>query len=162
VLFRSRADWMAALALVLRHHGFALVPDARLWSLTEWGSRPLIEALSTHCGIEDRSGSMAAQLWNVFLMRGCQSSSLLPPAVRLVRGLRPSSSRILIDSDFPLEFVEVVLGRFRLDGCTVVAMPLPARHGARRTPVASSAATTLALSRAAAATHGRGPMQDAA
>lgn len=123
-LVDMRPDLLAALNIVLRCHGYLPVTSSRFCKLPEWEPSALVDTLASNSefpGIAHRSRLIAVQLWNVFLMRECQSSALMPQAAATIRQLESTATRILVKSAYPVAFAQAVLERFRLERCAVVS-----------------------------------------
>ena len=122
-LVDMRPDMRAALNIVLGCHGHSPVPNSQIWELADWNPSALVHALmrdSQYYEIADRSDLIAIQLWNVFLMRECQSSALMPQAARVIGAYQSAANRIPVTSSYPVDFAQAVLERFHLAQCTVI------------------------------------------
>lgn len=122
-LVDMRPDLLAALNIVLRCHGYPPVSNSQFRGSAESGPSALVDTFigdSEYPGIAERSDLIARQLWNVFLMRECQSSALMPKAAASIRTLEAAGTKIRVKSFYPVDFAQAVLERFQLAQCTVV------------------------------------------
>ncbi|HYA20174.1 MAG TPA: hypothetical protein VEG25_05965 [Burkholderiales bacterium] len=122
-LVDMRPDLLAALNVVLRCHGFSPVLNSQFWKSAEYGPSALVDTLirdPDYRSIADRSDLIAIQLWNVFLMRECRSSMLMPQAAALRQPFESDAARILVKSVYPVDFVQAILERFGFAQCSAI------------------------------------------